>query len=176
VRRFRRISILDGEAPVVVGLDAPLSYEPGGGQRVRDKKLRKEIVQRGLRPGAVMAPMAPRMVYLTLRGIVLAQVLSALRTEHQVRVVEVHPGASLSFRDAPLDAILTFSTDETAREALLEWLPSQHIQGIRPPAPCGSHFVAACAGQQQRGIGTAVGLGGWRERSSLGIRMTLPCN
>jgi uncharacterized protein len=143
---YSMVKALSRESSVIVGLDAPLSYEPGGGQRVRDAMLRREIVQRGLRPGSVMAPTAPRMVYLTLRGIALAQVLSALQTENQVNVVEVHPGASLSFRDAPLDAILAFSTDEMAREVLLEWFPSLKMQGIRPPTPCSSHFVAACAG------------------------------
>jgi len=134
------------ERPVIVGLDAPLSYQPGGGQRERDVELRRLIVARGMHPGAVMAPMAPRMVYLTLRGIVLAQVLTALRGNHQVRVVEVHPGASLCFRDAPLAAILTFKNDEGSREELLKWLPSQGIRNLRPPTPCSSHFVAACAG------------------------------
>lgn len=137
---------LSHDAPVVVGIDAPLSYEPGGGQRQRDKDLRKEIVRRGLRPGSVMAPTAPRMVYLTLRGIALAQVISTLHTEHQVRVVEIHPGASFSFRHAPLDAILSFSTDEKAQRVLLEWLPTLKMQGIKTSTSCGSHFVAACAG------------------------------
>jgi Protein of unknown function (DUF429). len=31
---------LSRKGPVVVGLDAPLSYQPGGGLRVRDRSLR----------------------------------------------------------------------------------------------------------------------------------------
>lgn len=140
------VEALSRKRPVVVGLDAPLSYQPGGGQRERDAELRTLIIARGMHPGAVMAPTAPRMVYLTLRGIVLAQVLTALRGRHQVRVVEVHPGASLCFRDAPVAAIRTFAEDGGARETLLQWLPSQQICNLLVPSPCSSHFVAACAG------------------------------
>jgi uncharacterized protein len=142
---YSLIDALSCESPVVVGIDAPLSYEPGGGQRARDAELRRQIVAKGMRSGSVMAPTAPRMVYLTLRGIVLAQVLGALHAEPQVRIVEVHPGASLCLRDAPLDAILAFAADELARERLIDWLSSQRIDRLKVPAPCPSHFVAACA-------------------------------
>jgi uncharacterized protein len=136
---------LSRERPVIVGLDAPLSYEPGGGQRARDAELRREIVARGMHPGAVMAPTAPRMVYLTLRGIMLAQVLTGLCSNHSVQVVEVHPGAALCLRDAPLDAIRAFGVNGNARETLLQWLGTGSVRDLVVPSPCSSHFVAACA-------------------------------
>ncbi|MBN1513416.1 MAG: DUF429 domain-containing protein [Phycisphaerae bacterium] len=55
---------------VTVGLDAPLSYNPGGGERPCDGDLRRRLVAVGMHPGSVMAPTMTRMVYLTLRGIV----------------------------------------------------------------------------------------------------------
>jgi predicted nuclease with RNAse H fold len=143
---YSTVEGLSREGAVTVGLDAPLSYELGGGERGRDAQLRKEIVARGMYHGSVMAPTAPRMVYLTLRGVVLAQILATMRGKHQVRVVEVHPGASLCFRGAPLDAIRGFAADELFRQALLGWLPSQRVCGLKILSPCSSHFVAACAG------------------------------
>ncbi len=139
------VETLSRQGPVVVGLDAPLSYQPGGGQRPRDAELRKRIVTRGMHPGSVMAPTAPRMVYVTLRGVALAQVLTAVQGKHPVRVVEVHPGAALCFRDAPLAAVRGFAEDGGARETLLLWLRSQSLQELVVPSPCSSHFIAACA-------------------------------
>ena len=37
---------------VIVGIDAPLSYNPGGGDRKSDKDLRKHIVAKGMPPGS----------------------------------------------------------------------------------------------------------------------------
>lgn len=51
---------------VVVGLDAPLSYNPGGGDRPGDSTLRERTVRAGLGFGSVMAPTMARMGYLTL--------------------------------------------------------------------------------------------------------------
>lgn len=133
------------EQPVVVGMDAPLSYQPGGGQRASDKELRKRIVRGGMHHGSVMAPTAPRMVYLTLRGMALARVLSAVRSGYPVRVVEVHPGAAMCFREAPIDAIRAFAQEDSAQKRLLEWMAGQSVSGIKPPSPCTSHFVSACA-------------------------------
>lgn len=49
-----------------VGLDAPLSYNRGGGDRPADKELRGRLVKAGLPPGSVMAPTMTRMACLTL--------------------------------------------------------------------------------------------------------------
>ena len=50
------ISHLPLDAEVVVALDAPLSYQPGGGDRPSDRALRQLLMARGLRPGTVMPP------------------------------------------------------------------------------------------------------------------------
>jgi predicted nuclease with RNAse H fold len=77
------------KGPVAVGLDAPLSYQPGGGDRPRDRALRKRLIEVGLHPGSVMAPTMSRMCYLTLRGLAIARLLQFTG----VAVVEVQPGA-----------------------------------------------------------------------------------
>ena len=96
------------QEPVVVGVDAPLSYQPGGGDRVRDSDLRRAIIKVGMRPGSVMAPTATRMAYLTLRGVTVAAHLRAVNRHHPVEVVEVHPGAAMGLRGAPLDSLTTY--------------------------------------------------------------------
>ena len=58
-----------------VGLDAPLSYNPGGGDRPADKDLRSRLMNAGLAPGSVMAPTMTRMAYLTLRGMAVARLI-----------------------------------------------------------------------------------------------------
>ena len=101
------VAQLSLQAPVVVGLDAPLSYEPGGGLRQRDRSLRERIVERGMRHGSVMPPTFNRMAYLTLRGLGVSRLLATLDPV-RVRVLEVHPGAAFCLRGAPLDSVLAW--------------------------------------------------------------------
>jgi len=44
------------DADLVVGLDAPLSYNDGGGDRPADRLLRARAVAAGLLPGSIMPP------------------------------------------------------------------------------------------------------------------------
>jgi predicted nuclease with RNAse H fold len=57
----RTIAGLAIENHVVVGLDAPLSYNDGGGDRPSDKSLRQAIAAVGMPTGSVMPPTMPRM-------------------------------------------------------------------------------------------------------------------
>ncbi|MCM2534102.1 DUF429 domain-containing protein [Neobacillus pocheonensis] len=70
---LKEISEHGQQDEVVVGIDAPLSYEDGGGNRQGDRELRKFIVALGMKPGSIMPPTLNRMVYLTLRGIKLSK-------------------------------------------------------------------------------------------------------
>lgn len=140
--------------PVAVGLDAPLSYQPGGGDRPRDSQLRRELVKAGLRPGSVMPPTMTRMAYLTLRGLAIARLLQLPGVE----VVEVHPGAVLALRGAPISCVRSFRSTSSCRLKLLRWLETQGIEGLEAPDPCTSHFVAACA--------AALGTRDWRMAAS----------
>ena len=135
-----------GEAgDVVVGLDAPLSYNPGGGDRPGDSTLRERIVRAGLGFGWVMAPTMARMVYLTLRGVCVARALAAIQPRPP-RVVEVHPTASLALRGAPIEAVRRLKANRDARGHLLEWLAEHGLHGIaRPSADASDEVVAACA-------------------------------
>jgi len=141
---FELVSELSKGHPVVIGLDAPLSYGPGGGQRPADAALRRRLTDLGMPPGSVMAPTAPRMAYLTLRGVVLARAISSLETDFSVDVAEVHPSACMALRGAPVAPIRGFAASVRARVELLEWLSTQGLRGVPTQAVTG-HFVAACA-------------------------------
>jgi predicted nuclease with RNAse H fold len=127
---------------VVVGLDAPLSYNPGGGDRPADRELRKLIIERGLPPGSVMAPTLNRMAYLTLRGISVARAMEM--SSPGVRIIEVHPGAAVVLRGASVDDARTFKTDPSSRGRLADWLSTQGVTGL-PGEPATDHELAACA-------------------------------
>jgi predicted nuclease with RNAse H fold len=147
---------LSCKGQVVVGLDAPLSYQPGGGLRLRDRSLRDRIVERGMRHGSVMPPTFNRMAYLTLRGLGVARLLGTLDQVH-VRVIEVQPGATFCLRGAPLASVLAFKKRKEHRASLLEWLSTQGITSLPNTEPS-DHFVAAC--------GAALAAWEWsRERS-----------
>ena len=126
-------------ADVVVGIDAPLSYNPGGGDRQSDRQLRRLVLDSGYRVG-IMPPTMIRMVYLTLRGMNLARMLSTLNPAP--RLVEVHPGAVFALRSAPKADVAAFKRDESARTRLLDWLGGRGLAAIRAQGGPSDHFVA----------------------------------
>jgi uncharacterized protein len=128
---------------LTVGIDAPLSYNPGGGDRPSDAALRRLVRQKG-RAG-IMPPTLIRMVYLTLRGMAVARMLESLRPQLVLRLVEVHPGAAMLLRDAPSADVAAFKVDGGARIRLLDWLASMGLQDIPRSGAPSDHFVAACA-------------------------------
>jgi predicted nuclease with RNAse H fold len=121
----------DGEA--VIGLDAPLSYNPGGGDRPADSELRALAIRGGLRPGSVMPPTMTRMVYLTLRGVSVARALSSLGA--RARIVEVHPMAALVLRGAKPADVRQLKRSATARRDLLSWIDGQGLRGAGTSIP-----------------------------------------
>ena len=147
---------------VVVGIDAPLSYHPGGGDRPGDRDLRTRTIAAGMHPGSVMVPTMNRMVYLTLRGIVIARDLAAIPG---VRVVEVHPGAACALRGAPTADVRAFSRNREARARLVEWMAKQGLSDL-PTDPLSSHHVAACA--------AALAAWQWAEGRSVWLHQARP--
>lgn len=142
---FETISLLARDDHVIVGIDAPLSYNIGGGDRPADKDLRKHVIKMGLPSGAVMPPLLTKMVYLTLRGIVLSRSLEMMKPNHSSRIVEVHPGATLAMRKAPIDDVRQFKKNNEAQIRLLQWLETQGLGDAASISACTDHYVAACA-------------------------------
>jgi predicted nuclease with RNAse H fold len=129
---------------VVVGIDAPLSYNLGGGDRKSDKDLRKHIIEKGMHSGSVMAPTLTRMAYLTLRGISVSRFLESQQIK-KIHIVEVHPSGAMALRGAPVKSIKKMKTSTKAKQTLLQWLEKQGLNGIDLSGSVSDHYVAACA-------------------------------
>lgn len=150
--------------PLVVGIDAPLSYNIGGGDRPADRDLRKQARMAGLKSGTVMPPTMTRMAYLTLRGISIARAL--LLTDDRIQIVEVHPGAAMAFRKAPIGDVLAFKQREKSRQNLLTWLEQQGLKNIADIEEPTDHYVAACA--------SALAAWKWRHNKSAWRKAAAP--
>jgi predicted nuclease with RNAse H fold len=113
----------------IVGIDAPLSYNPGGGDRKSDKDLRKHILAKGMPAGSVMLPTLNKMAYLTLRGITVSRFLENHPNKKNINIVKVHSSGTMVLRGAPVNAIKKMKTSPTTKQTLL-----QLIQGsLRRP-------------------------------------------
>lgn len=144
-RILATIAQLAPDDPIVVGIDAPLSYNINGGDRPGDRALRQAIRAAGMRSGSVMTPTMTRMVYLTLRGLGVCRCLETLQAQRNIQIVEVHPGATMALRGAPISAVLEFKRDPEAQRQLLLWLESQGLDGVADLLMWSDHYVAACA-------------------------------
>ncbi|WP_283153280.1 DUF429 domain-containing protein [Guptibacillus hwajinpoensis] len=123
----------------IIGIDAPLSYQPGGGDRPADRALRKAVVKIGMRSGSIMTPTMTRMVYLTLRGISLSRTLSPHAT-----IVEVHPGAAIGLRAPNIESILAYKSEMEHRYQLKYFLEQDGVTGIPEKALESAHSFDAC--------------------------------
>ncbi|WP_237662557.1 DUF429 domain-containing protein [Sutcliffiella horikoshii] len=132
---------------VVIGIDAPLSYEDGGGDRTSDKELRKFILSLGMKPGSIMPPTFTRMVYLTLRGIKLTREIEKLQTTFPINIVEVHPGAAMGARasEKEMEYVLTYKQILSSREYLKNWFNHQNVIGLPTGVEKESHSIDSCA-------------------------------
>lgn len=132
---------------VVIGMDAPLSYEDGGGDRLGDKQLRQFIVSRGMKSGSIMPPTFNRMVYLTLRGIKLSREIENLTSNNPISIVEVHPGAVIGSRIPHKDLayVLMYKQEMSSRSFIKNWLEGQLLTQLPPFIDEESHLIDACA-------------------------------
>ncbi|MGI8313542.1 DUF429 domain-containing protein [Halobacillus mangrovi] len=114
--------------PIYIGIDAPLSYQDGGGDRPHDRSLRAYAKSLGMKPGSIMPPTLTRMVYLTMRGVHLAHMLRS-HFGDQVSIVEVHPGVALTSRLPEDKRAIAFSYKKEieSRVQAIEWLTSQML-------------------------------------------------
>jgi uncharacterized protein len=154
---------------VIIGIDAPLSYEDGGGDRQGDKLLRQYIISLGMKSGSIMPPTFNRMVYLTLRGIKLSREIENMKTSNPISIVEVHPGAVIGSR-LPLENIkyvLNYKQDLSARNFIRNWLGEQKLKNLPALIEEESHTIDACA--------AALGAWHWKD-PLLEPKWLLPAN
>ena len=138
------VSSLGQSEPIAIGIDAPLSYNPKGGDRPSDTALRRFLHEQGGRAG-IMSPTMIRMVYLTLRGLHLTRLLESLQPQTDLRIVEVHPGACMLLSGADPGEVRKFKSDPLARPRLLTWLEDKGLRGISSRTSITDHYVASCA-------------------------------
>ena len=141
---FHMVSNLGKNEPIVIGMDAPLSYNPGGGDRPSDASLRRLVHEKGGGVG-IMPPTMIRMVYLTLRGIVLTRMLETLSPNSNFASWRSTPAQVCSYAGLPPKSVSAFKRDEAARAQLLQWLTAQGLKGISRTEIVPDHYVAACA-------------------------------
>ncbi|MGD6817835.1 DUF429 domain-containing protein [Metabacillus sp. 84] len=134
----------DGSS-LAVGLDAPLSYNDGGGDRPSDKWFRKEMARHGLRSSSIMPPTLTRMVYLTVRGLKVASLLEGMGTN--LKMAEVHPGSALLTRlnDGEKEHGLLYKNAAESRTYVVNWFARQSIYGIPEEAAESAHSIDAIA-------------------------------
>ena len=154
------ISGLGQKEQIVIGIDAPLSYNSQGGDRPSDSELRRFVHSQGGRAG-IMPPTMIRMVYLTLRGVQLTRLLESFKPQYNLEIVEVHPGACMVLRGAEASDVRQFKTEQLARGRLLDWLGTKGLKGICRSSgeTVTDHYVAACAaalGAWQWSLGKSV--------------------
>lgn len=142
------------EDQVIIGVDAPLSYQFGGGDRPADKSLRNKIQNIGMKHSSVMAPTSPRMSFLTLRGINLSRGICNTANAHKIGIVEVHPGATIGlhygYPTVPQQVLDYKEVNSiTSRNVIITWLENvMFLKGIKAKTVAGSissHEIDACA-------------------------------
>jgi uncharacterized protein len=133
---------------VVIGIDAPLSYQDGGGDRPQDKSIRQFIKGHGLSGSSIMPPTLTKMVYLTLRGMALTRRIMSMNLMGKIRLVEVHPGAAIGARIGNEDGLyhaLHYKKEVESRKAIFEWFQTIGFLGLPDEIPLSSHQIDACA-------------------------------
>ena len=122
----------------VIGIDAPLSYQDGGGDRARDRQLRTILTEAGLHSGTVMTPTMTRMAYLTLRGVHLASMIS--RDQPDIDILEVHPAGAMVLHGIEPELVRQMKTQPQARAEIMRRLDESGIDLSEDPS---DHLIAA---------------------------------
>lgn len=131
---------------IVIGMDAPLSYQDGGGDRPQDKGMRNFMKEHGLSGSSIMAPTMTKMVYLTLRGISLSHRIMAIEQKKNISLVEVHPGGAIGTRleEEMLHHARTYKKDNDSGKAIYDWFPSVGLLKLPEEVCQTSHTIDAC--------------------------------
>lgn len=136
----RRVKGVDGA--VVLGMDAPLSYAPGGGLREMDRALRDALASRGFERNYVMAPTMTRMVYLTVRGMTIARFFDE---RESVQIMEVHPIAALLWRGVRESDARQLKDSAESRERVVARIQESLVPDLPTSAADSDHVICSAA-------------------------------
>lgn len=134
------ISSRANDRPFTIAIDAPLSYQPGGGLRKSDRSLREFVKMKGYNAG-IMPPTLTKMVYITLRGINLVRLIQSECPG--ATIIESHPGVTLQASGVDGDLIMKMKSQSKARNAIVDYL-STRIVDLIPEIGMTDHGLAAC--------------------------------
>lgn len=132
----------DANRPILIAIDAPLTYQEGGGYRDVDRVLRKTLNARGFSKIGVMAPTMTKMVYLTLRGLRLRELCSSF---DNIAVFETHPGAALVFDQVDYSSVTQIKTQPTVIELIWRKLTGRYVFLESVLMPQNDHQLMAIA-------------------------------
>ncbi len=108
---------------IFVAIDAPLTYQEGGGYRDLDRALRQHLNSHGFTKIGVMAPTMTKMAYLTLRGLRIRELLQQIPN---IKLYETHPGAALVLSSVDYQQVIAVKSCENSRKLILEGLTRQY--------------------------------------------------
>lgn len=131
---------LPSDQAVFIAVDAPLSYQDGGGFRDIDRALRQHLNQQGFKKIGVMAPTMTRMAYLTLRGLRLKEVC---REFVQVQLFETHPGAALVCSGINYELVQKIKNEPQAIQRITKQLAARLPKNITLPKMASDHDLMA---------------------------------
>ena len=92
------IQSISSKENIVIGIDAPLSYQDGGGDRPQDKSLRQFIKGYGLTGSSIMPPTLNKNGLFNTPWNGINTKNHATEHSQNIRIVEVHPGAAIGTR------------------------------------------------------------------------------
>ena len=144
------LSRIEAEAlndEVVIGIDAPLSYQDGGGDRPQDKSIRDFIKGHGMSSSSIMPPTLTKMVYLTLRGIGLTRRINNMNPSHEIKIIEVHPGAAIGTRigSTGLSHVLQYKKERQSRVKIFTWFETIGLKSLPEEIIESTHMMDATA-------------------------------
>ncbi|WP_321277390.1 DUF429 domain-containing protein [Thiomicrorhabdus indica] len=115
---------IDAKTKVLLAIDAPLSYNEGGGYRDIDTALRQKLNQKGFSQLGVMPPTLTKMVYLTMRGMRLRELCVQFSN---IQIFETHPGGSLALDGINYESIKRIKKDPLAVKQIWQQLTGRYI-------------------------------------------------
>lgn len=115
---------------IFIAVDAPLTYNEGGGYREVDRAVREHLNAHGFSKIGVMAPTMTKMAYLTLRGLRIRELCGLLPN---VQLFETHPGASLVLDSISYEMVTQIKSMPQARLAVWEALTGRYrfLNGLK---------------------------------------------
>ena len=96
---------------------------------------------------SIMPPTLTKMVYLTLRGMGITRRINSINTSHDIKIVEVHPGAAIGTRigSSGLPHVLQYKKDRKSRLEIFTWFKKIGLKNLPEEITESTHMMDATA-------------------------------